>query len=387
MAATGCDALNAELQRCHPGLTPVRLEGPEGSPVRWVEAWPAESPPHWHLVTFGLTDLEVSDMPSRMSGWGQELTLRVARGAEPTPPEWAVALLHELARKVLRFRQGFEDEETLDIDTDAGGMHAVVMTKDATLSPLRTVNGRVAFMQAVGLTGEELDLEPSEVLEALKAEDPLLLTRPGRVSRWARPPPPPIPERAAGESEALWAWRRIERWLEAQQEGLSARLAPGATVEALEAAERKMGVRLPEDVRESYLRHDGEQEFLGLFLGWTQMSLRDVQKEWAFERWEERAPRSRGPVKAQSWSPRWIAMIANGAGDFLCVDLDPPEEGTAGQLILVHHDDPERIRMTRSLTSWLTRFADRLEAGDYAYAEDRGIYPREDEELDDLIEP
>jgi cell wall assembly regulator SMI1 len=80
-------------------------------------------------------------------------------------------------------------------------------------------------------------------------------------------------------------------------------------------------------------------------------------------------------------------MIANGAGDFLCVDLDPPEEGTSGQLILVHHDDPERIRMTRSLTSWLTRFADRLEAGDYAYDEDRGIYPREDEELDDLIEP
>jgi cell wall assembly regulator SMI1 len=386
MAATGRDALDAELQRHYAGLTPVHLEGPEGSPVRWVEAWPVESPPHWLLVTFGLTDLEVSDAPSRMSGWGQELTLRVARGAEPTPPEWAVELLHELARKVLRFRQGFE-EETLDIDTDAGGMHAVVMTRDPVLSPLRTVNGRVAFMQAVGLTEEELDLEPSEVLDALKAEDPLLLTRPGRLSRWSRPPPPPPPERRAGESEAVWAWRRIEQWLEAQEEGLSARLAPGATVEALDAAERKLGVRLPEEVRESYLRHDGEQEVLGLFLGWTQMSLRDVQREWAFERWVERAPRSRGPVKAQSWSPRWIPVLANGAGDFLCVDLDPPEEGTPGQVIAVYHDDPERIRMTRSFTSWLSRFAGRLEAGEYAYDEDRGVYSQQPVLLDDLIEP
>jgi cell wall assembly regulator SMI1 len=387
MAKTGCDALNAELQRCHPGLTPVRLEGPEDSPVRWVEAWPVESPPHWHLVTFGLTDLEVSEVPTRKSGWGQELTVRVARGAEPTPPEWAVDLLHELAHEVRQYRQALEEEEPLDIDTDAGGMHAVVMTPDPTLSTLRTVNGRVDFLQAVGLTEEEVDLEPSEVLEALRAEDPLLLTRPGRVSRWARPPPPPIPERRAGESEAVWAWRRIERWLEAQEEGLSARLVPGATVEALAATEQKLGVRLPEDVRESYLRHDGEQESLGLFLGWKQMSLREVLKEWAFERWEERAPRSRGPVKAQSWSPRWIPVLANGAGDFLCVDLDPPEEGTPGQLILVHHDDPERIRMTRSFTSWLTRFADRLEAGDYAYDEDQGVYAPGDVLLSDLIEP
>jgi cell wall assembly regulator SMI1 len=385
MSKTGRDALDAELQRHYPGLTPVRLEGPEDSPVRWVEAWPAESPPHWHLVTFGLTDLEVSELPSRMSGWGQELTVRVARGAEPTPPEWAVELLHELARMVRRFRQGFE-EEMVDIDTDAGGMHAVVMTQDPTLSPLRTGNGSVAFMQAVGLAEEELDLEPEEVLDALKAVDPLLLTRPGRRPRQARLPPP-APERRAGESEAVWAWRRIEWWLEAQQEGLSARLAPGATVEALDAAERKMGVRLPEDVRESYLRHDGEQEFLGLFLGWWQMSLQDVQREWAFERWEERAPRSRGPVKAQSWSPRWIPVLANGAGDFLCVDLDPPEQGTPGQLILVHHDDPERIRMTRSFTSWLTRFAGRLEAGEYAYDEDWGVHSRKPVRLGDLIEP
>jgi cell wall assembly regulator SMI1 len=386
MSETGRDALEAELQRHHPGLTPVRIEGPEDSPVRWVEAWPVESPPHWHLVTFGLTDLEVSDAPSRMSGWGQELTLRVARGTEPTPPEWAVELLHELARKVRRFRQGFE-EETLDIDTDAGGMHGVVMTRDPTLSPLRTVNGSVAFMQAVGLSEEELELDPSEVLDALRAEDPLLLTRPERLSRQARLPPPPPPERRAGESEAVWAWRRIERWLEAQQEGLSAKLAPGTTVEELDAAERKLGIRLPEDVRESYLRHDGEQRFLGLFVGWSQLSLRDVQREWAFERWEERAPRSRGPVKALSWSSRWIPVLANGAGDFLCVDLEPPEAGTPGQLISVYHDDPERIRMTRSFTSWLTRFADRLESGEYAYDEDQGIHSREPVRLDDLIEP
>jgi cell wall assembly regulator SMI1 len=267
----------------------------------------------------------------------------------------------------------------------------VAVTVDTTLPTLKTVNGRVRFMQVVGLLEEELDEEGepevSEVLEELRRGDPLLLTRPGRTSRWVRPPPPPPPAREAGESEARWAWRRIEAWLEAQQEGLSARLAPGAREEDLAAAERKLGVRLPEDVRETFLRHDGEHKHLGLFVGWMLMSLSEVLKEWAFERWEERAPRGRGPVKAVSWSPRWIPLLANGAGDFVCVDLDPPEEGTPGQLITVHHDDPERIRMTRSLTSWLLRFADRLESGEYRYDKEQGIHSPEPVLLDDLIDP
>jgi cell wall assembly regulator SMI1 len=387
MPETGRDALDAELKRLYPGLTPVRLDGPEDSRVRWVEAWPVESPPHWHLVTFGLTDLEVAEPPTRMSGWGQELTVRVARGEELMPPEWAVALLHELARELVRSRQGYEEEDVLEVETDTGGLPVVAMLADVTLSPLRTVNGSVRFMQAVGLFAQEYEAEPDEVLAELRRADPLLLTRPGRPSRWVRPPPPPPPERRDGESETLWAWRRIEAWLEAQQEGLSARLAPGAREEDLAAAESKMGVRLPEDVRETLLRHDGEREHLGLFLGWMLMSLPYVLREWAFERWVERAPRARGPVKPVSWSPRWIPLLANGAGDFVCVDLDPPEEGTPGQLITVHHDDPERIRMTRSLTSWLLRFADRLESGEYRYDARQGIHSPEPVMLDDLIDP
>lgn len=389
MSETGRDALDAELKRLYPGRAPVRLEVPEGSPLRWVEAWPAESPPHWHLVTFGLTDLEVAYAPSKMSGWGQELTLRVPRGDEAAPPEWTVELLHALARKVVRYRSGFDQEESVELEADVGGLPAVVMAADVTLRRLKTVNGSVRFMQAVGLLEEELEPEPSEVLEELRRADPLLLTRPGRPSRWARPPPPPMPERRDGESEVEWAWRRIEWWLEAQEEGLSARLASGAREEDLEAAEQRMGVRLPEDVRESYRRHDGEREHLGLFGGWGWMSLREVVKEWAFERYAPPSPRnrSRGPVKPLEWSPRWIPLIADGAGDFLCVDLDPPEDGTPGQVISYYHDDPERIRMTRSFTSWLSRFADRLVKGEYAYDAEQGIHSEEPVLLSDLIEP
>jgi len=112
-----------------------------------------------------------------------------------------------------------------------------------------------------------------------------------------------------------------------------------------------------------------------------------VLKEWAFERWEEREPTNRGPVKPVSWSRRWIPVLHNGAGDFLCVDLDPPADGRLGQVIAVYHDEPSRIRMARSHSSWLARFADRLDAGCYGYDEDEGFYTVRELSMEELIEP
>jgi hypothetical protein len=43
--------------------------------------------------------------------------------------------------------------------------------------------------------------------------------------------------------------------------------------------------------------------------------------------------------------------------------------------------------MTRSLTSWLLRFADRLESGEYRYDARQGIHSPEPVMLDDLIDP
>ena len=54
-------------------------------------------------------------------------------------------------------------------------------------------------------------------------------------------------------------WQRIETWLVQNAPQIMQGLAPGATEEEIAAAEKIPGVALPEEVRDSYRIHDGQQ--------------------------------------------------------------------------------------------------------------------------------
>lgn len=64
-------------------------------------------PPHWHYISFGLSDLhgdgrvhEISE-PDSPSGFGFELTFRLKREPEETaPPTWPAAVMQALAKYV-----------------------------------------------------------------------------------------------------------------------------------------------------------------------------------------------------------------------------------------------------------------------------------------------
>jgi suppressor of fused len=54
-------------------------------------------PPHWHFVTYGFSELyEKAGQDSDLSGYGFELTFRLAAGEEAEPPAWALNLLQNL---------------------------------------------------------------------------------------------------------------------------------------------------------------------------------------------------------------------------------------------------------------------------------------------------
>jgi len=269
MSGTGREALEAWLREHYPEAAPVWLGGRAGSPLEGIQAWPEEAPAHWLLVTYGLSELGVARETGWMSGWGQELTLRVPRDGESRPLEWAADLLHELARKVAETQYPFEANTLHRTRTELGNLVGVVMARDTELGRLDTVNGKVDFLQAVGIAEEEFRVDSFGLVAELGSKDSLLLTRPGRGSRWAPEPPPARPERQLGESNVTWAWRRIEWWLGWRAPHLLKRLAPGATPEQLAAAERELGVSLPEDVRESYLRHNGARRLPDIFDGWA----------------------------------------------------------------------------------------------------------------------
>ncbi|XP_013390520.1 suppressor of fused homolog isoform X2 [Lingula anatina] len=124
-------------------------------------------PPHWHYISFGLSDLHGDGRvhqntgPESPSGFGFELTLRLKREpGETAPPTWPAALLQALARYV------FQSENTLcsgdhvswhaPLDNSDSRVQHMLMTDDPQLQPITTPHGIVNFVQIVGCCSEEL---------------------------------------------------------------------------------------------------------------------------------------------------------------------------------------------------------------------------------------
>src|SRR5207247_650469 len=79
-------------------------------PLDGVSVYKNLDPPHWHYITFGLSELyeKESDIPD-VSGFGFELTFRLACKPEAdSPPIWAVKFLQSLAKYVVNRRRGFD---------------------------------------------------------------------------------------------------------------------------------------------------------------------------------------------------------------------------------------------------------------------------------------
>ena len=169
------------------------------------------------------------------------------------------------------------------------------------------------------------------------------------------------------------AWERIEQWLAGNAPAIGSDLRPGAPADAIAAAERELGVSLPDGMKRLYARHDGSAQNAPPLMGeWTFMSLQYVVQEWqmlkevadsgAFEGLEADAdPR----IAPGWWNPGWIPIAHNSSGDYQCVDTAPGSGGTAGQVIGYWHADTRREWLAADVDAWLNAFADALEAGRY----------------------
>lgn len=70
-----------------------------------------------------------------------------------------------------------------------------------------------------------------------------------------------------------------------------------------------------------------------------------------------------GPIKGDEWwRLGWIPFCGDGGGDHLCVDLDPADGGTVGQVISMWHDMPNRDLTGTSLTDFIEIIAADAEA-------------------------
>ena len=144
-------------------------------------------------------------------------------------------------------------------------------------------------------------------------------------------------------------WGRFEHMLAQHAPELLASLRPPATAEQIEHAQASMGLQLPQDVREAYLRHNGTDKALfPPFCYWASLTEMAEQLVWAREYDEEMRleyPDQYGPpcdfwgtqkVKAVAGNDLWIPLGLSNTSTTVCIDLDPAPQGAIGQLIVDH---------------------------------------------------
>lgn len=204
MKTDGYTYISNHIKEFYPGqeglyygtILPGYLGGKD--PLDGVEIWESEKGcPHWLYVTYGFTDLYPDDEDSEddedtdvydninendnydendtmeaendsddddepVSGFGFELTLRLKRGSEDTPPGWPINLLQNLARYVFSTGNTFDSGHYLNangpiaLETDTQ-LTCIGFLTDPELGKINTVNGSMIFLEAIGITEDELN--------------------------------------------------------------------------------------------------------------------------------------------------------------------------------------------------------------------------------------
>jgi cell wall assembly regulator SMI1 len=207
------------------------------------------------------------------------------------------------------------------------------------------------------------------------------------------------PRRATGRGgdSTAAAWQRIEAWFcRHAPANNDFPLAAGSSSEVLGKLEDQIGQRLPADFRAAYKRHNGSNrvkvfgifalgywmplfrptQLKGLFNGvadeWQAMT--DMLRDGAFDELGS-TDRPKGPIKAEHWNPGWVPFTCDDSGDFLCIDLDPPQSGTRGQVIFWWHEYGPYTVVAKSFGELLHRLAVKLDRAAYAFSEERELSP------------
>lgn len=183
-------------------------------------------------------------------------------------------------------------------------------------------------------------------------------------------------------------WDRLHVWLLSHAPPLLASLRPGATEEAIRAAERALGFRLPDDVKSCYRIHDGQELAVGTAfpldffagLGWNSLQAmldaRHSQAELArrgdFVMHESTT--NEYLVQARYYPERVPLLQGAFQGGIVYLGLDLAAE-PGGRVIVYFSESDYRSEMAPNLRQALTQFLESLEAGNWQYVTGRGLTP------------
>jgi len=185
-------------------------------------------------------------------------------------------------------------------------------------------------------------------------------------------------------------WSRIEGWLQSHDTNALASLNEPASSDLISQLAAIVDIELPNELIAVYSVHNGQDEkryASGLFpngnaYGDMAHTFADIETVVADHQMMtelleigqfadiEKVPSS--AIKTAAWNKRWLPVANDGGGDYHCIDLDPGPEGTFGQVITVGESDIQTV-VASSLTDWLRRVADEMDAGLLRVSEDYGL--------------
>ncbi|MBV1860163.1 MAG: suppressor of fused domain protein [Nannocystaceae bacterium] len=192
------------------GVSPQ--EGEQEAPLAEIVAYRASEPvPHWHYITYGLSELGTkTSADAELSGFGVEYTLRLVDDSEQ-PPVWPMNLLRYVAQLVRASRTPFDPKHSTDLSTEtledvSSGVGGLAFILDTDLGSIDTPNGQLAFVNVLPLAAREWWLlgawDFDEYADVVREQQGDLLWRVGRESVLAGPLGARIQERVRNEGSS-----------------------------------------------------------------------------------------------------------------------------------------------------------------------------------------
>jgi cell wall assembly regulator SMI1 len=180
---------------------------------------------------------------------------------------------------------------------------------------------------------------------------------------------------AAGAVDIERTWSRIEAWMATHAAEALDALRPGVCATTLSAAEESLTVELPQSLRRSLRRHDGQEWRWPSLIGFG--ILMPLEKMVVTGRQNERWGVDEIAGGEDAWWRRgWVPFVSRD-GDCLSVASG---SGGEGEVWCFRHDmDPMHSVVAPDFGTWLERWADELEADVFELdrAAGAGLLPRD----------
>ena len=168
----------------------------------------------------------------------------------------------------------------------------------------------------------------------------------------------------------------METWYESNLPEALIALNRGASKSAITRFEEQIGLELPDDLRESFSIHNGENATkicVGCVYGLNLLSLDGCYRQW--KSWngiipipeldEDAESIPKGYVRPHYFHSSWIPLTHDGSGNHIAVDLAPGEHGTVGQIIVCGRDDLTHYVAAHSFSHFLRHMLDELTGGNF----------------------